>query len=168
MESLQDRSPSSEGPSPSKGRKGGKLDRIAGHTRGLVEDLREWIDLRIDLAILELEERVDELRNEVALGITLAFFGFFAAMFVLTTVALGLGWLLGHPFWGFLIVSSLLVLIVLALSQARPDLVPSSNLFETLRGASSDPSAENDDRPVRDMEAEVEDSAQSGPSTSSS
>ena len=133
MESLQDRSAAGEG-SPSASTSGGKLGRIAGHTQGLVEDLREWIDLRLDLAILEMEERVDELRNEVALGITLAFFGFFAALFAFTTVALGLGWLLGHPFWGFLVVTVALLLLVAVLAKTRPDLVPSSNLFERIRG----------------------------------
>lgn len=128
--------------------RGGKLGRIAGHTRGLVEDLREWMDLRLDLAILEVEEKVDALRNEVALGITLAFFGFFAALFGFTTVALGVGWLLGHPFWGFLIVSVLLIGIVAGLVKTRPDLVPPSNLFERIRGEDEKPS--DSDRSAQD------------------
>lgn len=122
--------------SPADSSREGKLGRIAGHTRGLVDDLREWIDLRLDLAILELEERVDDLRNEVALGLALAFFGFMAVLFVLTTVAVGLGWALGHPFWGFLIVAGLLVILVGVLARMRPELVPSSNLFERIRGRS--------------------------------
>jgi hypothetical protein len=154
METLQDRSSREEG-SPANRPRGGKLGRIAGHTQGLVEDLREWIDLRIDLAILEMEERVDTLRNEVALGITLAFFGFFAAMFVFTTAALGLGWLLGHPFWGFLIVTVLLLMVVAALASARPDLVPSSDLYAQIRGADGQPSDE--ERSVRDATASVSD-----------
>ena len=135
METLQNRSSPEEG-SLSESTSGGRLGRIAGHTQGLVEDLREWIDLRLDLAILELEERVDELRNEVALGLLLAFLGFFAALFAFTTVALGLGWLLGHPFWGFLIVTVALFGVVAGLARARPDLLPSSNLFERVRGRS--------------------------------
>jgi hypothetical protein len=134
METLQDRSSASDNGSSARSQAEGRLGRIAGHTRGLVDDLREWIDLRLDLAILELEERVDELRNEVTLGITLAFFGFFAALFVFTTAALGLGWLLGHPFWGFLIVSVGLVGLVLGLARARPELAPPSNLYERMRG----------------------------------
>jgi hypothetical protein len=153
METLQDRSSGEDGP-PAERPRGGKLGRIAGHTQGLVEDLREWMDLRIDLAILEVEEKVDALRNEVALGLTLAFFGFFAAMFVFTTTALGLGWLLGHPFWGFLIVSVVLVLIVAALAKARPDLLPPSDLYEQLRGGETD-----DERPVREARASVSDDA---------
>ena len=109
------------------------MNRIAAHTQGLFTDLREWIDLRIDLAILEVEERIDELKNQVALGIAFALFGFFAALFSLTTVALGVGWLLGHPFWGFLAVSVALILVVVALRVTKPELMPSSNLLWTLR-----------------------------------
>lgn len=162
MDPLQDRSSGSDARAPSDAPEGGKLRRIAGHTQGLVEDLREWIDLRLDLAILELEERVDDLRNEVALGVTLAFFGFFSALFVLVTIALGLGWVLGHPFWGFLIVSGILVLISVVLSQTRPDLMPSSNLFEEIRGGGDEPTV--DDRPVREVDADVSDRDQAGSS----
>lgn len=155
METLQDRS--SEGGPPADRPRGGKLGRIAGHTQGLVEDLREWIDLRIDLAILEMEEKVDTIRNEVALGVTLAFFGFFAALFVFTTAALGLGWLLGHPFWGFLIVSVVLLLIVAVLAKARPDLMPPSNLYEQIRKGKE---ASGTDRPIRDASASVTNDAE--------
>lgn len=170
MESLRDRSSSAEGGPPSEAPPRGKLGRIAGHTRGLVEDLREWIDLRLDLAILEMEERVDDLRNEVALGITLAFLGFFAAMFVFTTIALGLGWVLGHPFWGFLIVSVVLVLTAVALAKSRPELMPPSNLFEQIRGGENDDTPE-DSRPAREARATVNDSSGSdsgGPEPSAS
>jgi hypothetical protein len=160
METLQDRS-SEDGP-PADRPQGGKLGRIAGHTQGLVEDLREWIDLRIDLAILEMEEKVDTIRNEVALGVTLAFFGFFSALFVFTTAALGLGWLLGHPFWGFLIVSVVLLLIVATLAKARPDLMPPSNLYEQIRRGGEE--ASGTDRPIRDASASVSDDAEA-PST---
>jgi hypothetical protein len=154
METLQDRSTSNGDGPPADRPQGGKLGRIAGHTQGLVEDLREWMDLRIDLAILEVEEKVDALRNEVALGLTLAFFGFFAALFVFTTAALGLGWLLGHPFWGFLIVSVLLLAIVATLARARPDLLPSSNLYEQIRGGGE---TEDADRPMREARSTISD-----------
>lgn len=165
METLQDRSSASGDGPPAEAKQRGKLGRIAGHTRGLVDDLREWIDLRLDLAILEVEEQVDTLRNEVALGITLAFLGFFAALFVFTTVALGLGWLLGHPFWGFLIVAVVLVAVVAVLARTRPDLVPPSNLFERIRGR-TDEAAADEDRPIRDAPASVaDDKAPSGDET---
>lgn len=143
----------------------GKLSRIVGHTRGLVEELREWIDLRLDLAILEIEEEVDKVRNEIAFGLTVAFLGFFAALFVLTTTALGLGWALGRPFWGFLIVSVVLVLAVAGLSQAHPKLLGSSNLYERIRG-SQDETGE-DDRPSRDVDVSVDDREDGAPPTAS-
>ncbi|ABC46314.1 hypothetical protein SRU_1877 [Salinibacter ruber DSM 13855] len=110
------------------------MSRIASHTQGLFADLREWIDLRVDLAILEMEERLDAFKNDLALGLTVAVFAFFAAFFSLTTVALGVGWLLGHPFWGFLAVSVALILIIVTLRVTKPALMPPSNLFESLRG----------------------------------
>ncbi|MCS3648816.1 hypothetical protein GGQ08_000110 [Salinibacter ruber] len=135
MESLDDRpsAPNAERPveeSPD----GGKVSRIASHTQGLFADLREWIDLRVDLAILEMEERLDAFKNDLALGLTVAVFAVFAAFFSLTTVALGVGWLLGHPFWGFLAVSVALILIIVTLRVTKPALMPPSNLFESLRG----------------------------------
>lgn len=127
-------SPDHSSPSDAKAPRDGKLHRIASHTQGLVSDLREWVDLRIDLALLEVEEQVDELRNEMALGLITALLGLFAGLFVLATVALGVGWLLGHSFWGFLIVSGLLVGMLAILRLARPALVPPSHLFQSLRG----------------------------------
>lgn len=115
-------------------RRDGKIRRIAADMQALVEDLRTWIDLRLDLAVLEVEERLDRLRNEIALGLILAIFGFFAVLFTLTTLALGVGWLLGRPFWGFLAVSVTLILVVVVLRAVKPELVPPSNLFETIRG----------------------------------
>lgn len=152
MEPLPDRSQSTDdrgvpAPPPT----GGKLERIAGHTQGLVDDLREWIDLRLDLAVLELEERVDTLQNQIALGITMAILGFFAGLFGLTTLALGLGWLLGHPFWGFGIVFLGLVLIAGVLRAAKPELVPRPPLFEKMRGdRAPDTETASDTPPDRD------------------
>jgi len=156
MESLDDRSSVPNGEhSLDDVPEGGKLERIAAHTQGLVTDLREWIDLRIDLAILEVEERIDEAKNEVALGVTLAVFGFFAALFTLTTIALGVGWLLGHPFWGFLAVTVALILVVVTLQATQPALVPPSNLFESLRGDRATAAKEQASRP-RPASAAVE------------
>lgn len=132
------------------------MERIAAHTQGLFTDLREWIDLRIDLAILEVEERIDETKNEIALGLILAIVGFFAALFSLTTVALGVGWLLGHPFWGFLAVSVALILIVVGLQATKPALVPPSELYQTLRSERAQ-ATQDDTREPRPASAAVED-----------
>ena len=153
MESLDDRSSAPNADRPLQDvPEGGKVQRIAAHTQGLFTDLREWIDLRIDLAILDVEERIDEAKNQVALGVTLAVFGFFAALFSLTTIALGVGWLLGHPFWGFLAVTVALLLVIVALRFTKPALVPPSNLLQTLRG---DRAAARDDQSPRPASAAI-------------
>ena len=133
------------------------MRRIAAHTQGLFEDLQEWIDLRIDLAILEVEERLDQTKNDIALGLVVAIVGFFAALFALTTVALGVGALLGHPGWGFLAVTVALFLIIGGLRVAQPALVPPSNLFESLRADRAD---DRTDASARPASAAVEDGSE--------
>jgi uncharacterized membrane protein YqjE len=102
---------------------GNKAQRLAQHTQQLVEDLKEWVDLRIELAQVELEERVEAKVNEIALGVALAVIALLAVVFGLTTLALGLGALFGHPAWGFLAVTLLLVLFAVVLRAARPEFV---------------------------------------------
>ncbi|WP_103029952.1 phage holin family protein [Salinibacter altiplanensis] len=157
MESLDDRSSAPDAERPTeKPPEGGKVSRIAAHTQGLFTDLREWIDLRVDLAILEMEERLDTFKNDVALGLTIAVFAALAAFFSLTTVALGVGWLLGHPFWGFLAVSVALILIIVALRVAKPALMPPSNLLESLR---REQDVSGDESPARPASAVVDENA---------
>ena len=167
MESLDDRpsAPNAERPVED-APEGGKVRRIAAHTQGLFTDLREWIDLRVDLAILEMEERLDAFKNDLALGLTVAVFAFFAAFFSLTTVALGVGWLLGHPFWGFLAVSVALLLIIVALRVMKPALMPPSNLLDSLRGERAAPDEGPSARPAS-AAVDEEDAAQPRASTSS-
>ncbi len=159
METPPDRSTSSDERTPARKPEGGKLTRIATHTQNLVEDLRDWIDLRLDLAVLELEEKVDQLQNQIALGIVLAILAFFAGLFTLTTVALGVGWLLGHPFFGFLAVSIVLLVTLAALRAAKPELVPPSGLFEQMRGDRDEEAEDVSERPTRDVDATVDDTS---------
>lgn len=169
MESHQDLPSAAEDPgSPVRPSQDGKLERIAIHTQGLITDLREWIDLRLDLALIEVEERVDDFRNNLALGLTVAFLGFFAVFFGLTTLALGLGWLFGHAFWGFLVVSALLMLIIIALRVARPALMPSSDLFRRVRGDERASASGEEERPAREASASIEDEAPSQETVSDS
>lgn len=135
MESLPDRSGSSSS-TPSKQRRGGKLQRMTSETRGIVEDLREWTDLKIDLAVREINDSVDDAASQLGLGIVLAVFAFFTGLFGLTTAAIGIGWALGHSFWGFLIVFVVLLAIsaVVAIVTKRHPIVVETKLFKKLRG----------------------------------
>lgn len=115
--SVSDPAPAAQ-PGPS-----GKMQRIAEHSQALVDDLKQWVDLRVELARIEAEERIEAKANDVALGVILGVLGALAGFFGLITVALGLGALLGHPGWGFLIVTLFLALLAVVIRAARPQLV---------------------------------------------
>ncbi|PEN15159.1 hypothetical protein CRI94_02425 [Longibacter salinarum] len=135
MASLPDR-PGTEHPAQTPSRRGGKLQRMTDDTKGIVTDLREWIDLRLDLAVREINDKVDDAASQAALGVVLAILAFFTGLFGLTTIALGLGWWLGRPFWGFLIVSGLLSLVafIVATVAKRHPIVVETPLFQKIRG----------------------------------
>ena len=90
----------------------GKLDRVSQHARGLVQEIGEWAELRVKLVQVDLQEKLEEKKIQIGLGVAMGLLAFFGLLFLLTTIALGLGAWLGHPAWGFLIVSVLLFVIV--------------------------------------------------------
>lgn len=134
---------------------------MTSETRGIVEDLREWTDLKIDLAVREINDSVDDAASQIALGITLAVVAFFTGLFGLTTAALGIGWALGRPFWGFLIVFLVLLVVsgVVAIVTKRHPVVVETQLFRKLRGHRHTPSRDADAREKRSDSSD-------GPSTS--
>jgi hypothetical protein len=91
------------------------VQRITDQSKGLVDDLKSWVDLRIKLAQVEVEQRVQAKVNELALRIAPIIVGALGGLFLLVTLALGLGWWLGQNFWGFLIVTLLLLLVAAVL-----------------------------------------------------
>lgn len=124
---------------------------MTSETRGIVEDLREWTDLKVDLAVREINDSVDDAASQLALGITLAVLAFFTGLFGLTTAAIGIGWAMGHPFWGFLIVFAVLLAIsaVVAIVTKRHPIVVETKLFKKLRGhrvSRTDVESSGDDR----------------------
>ncbi|WP_022834775.1 phage holin family protein [Salisaeta longa] len=147
MEGLPD-TPPSERRTPARPT-GTKLQRMAAHTQGLVEDLREWVDARIDLALIEAEEQADARINQAIQQGVVAAVGALTGLFALLTVAWGLGWLLGHPFWGFLIVTVLLGVGTAVLRAA--DIAPvRTRLQAKLRGTPAKAAADSaDEAPAR-------------------
>ncbi|MDT0632530.1 phage holin family protein [Rubrivirga sp. S365] len=74
----------------------GKLARIGDHVSSLSTDLKEWVELRIDLAKAEVREAIDKLKASLKRkGIAI---GYLAAAGVLALY--GLGFLLGALAWG--------------------------------------------------------------------
>lgn len=98
------------------------LDRITQHTIGLAEDLTSWIELKLKLTQLEVEEIIDRRLNKILVGLVAGVTGFLALFFGLVTAALGLGEWLGRPVWGFLIVTLFLALIAGGLMVIKPNL----------------------------------------------
>lgn len=96
-----------------------KLGRMIDHAAAVSADLREWVELRIALVQRQVLDKRDEVlakKDEVVdiakVGVPAALLALYLLGFVLLTLAIGLGWLLGHPFWGFLIVTLLLLVVV--------------------------------------------------------
>lgn len=104
----------------------GKLARIGDAVSGLGEDLKEWIELRIELAKAEIEEQVDYRIGQAKQGAAAALFAALGGMFFLLTLAFAVGWILSllfemslllALFLGFLVVT--LLLFVAALVSYR-------------------------------------------------
>ncbi len=102
---------------------GGKIQRLSRQTRSLVDDVKSWVELKMTLTQMEIEEKVDEKVNEAVHGAAIAAMFLMAALFGLTAAALGLGHWLGHPAWGFLIVMALMLIGALILRIAKPKIV---------------------------------------------
>jgi len=86
-----------------------KIDRLTQHTLELKDDLMAWVDLKIKSVKLELQEKLDEQKKTIAIFGVVAVLGIYGLTFLLVTIALFIGWALGHPAWGFLIVTVVLL-----------------------------------------------------------
>lgn len=88
----------------------GKVHRIGSETRGLLEDFTSWIELRLRLIQLDVQNYIRQKIDEAALKAALVVASLVSGLFMLITLALFAGWALGHPAWGFLVVTGLLFL----------------------------------------------------------
>ncbi|MDZ4699475.1 MAG: phage holin family protein [Rhodothermales bacterium] len=85
----------------------GKLTRISGHARGLMEELRGWVDLKIQRAVAGVREEVEAKGKQVALDVLAGVVALAGLQFILVALALGVSVWVG-PIWGFLIVGGVL------------------------------------------------------------
>lgn len=101
----------------------GLVGRMLEQTQALGEDVVSLVELRLKKTQIEVEEKLDEKANALvanaAMGVLLAVGG----LFLLIAAALGLGDLLGHPAWGFVIVGVVLALSGFIVKKAQPDVV---------------------------------------------
>ena len=97
----------------------GKDGRIRQHTQGLVQEVRTWMELQMELLAVRLWERMEsQLANLVAGSASVAL-GCIAIVFVLVAGALWLGSVLGHSSWGFLVVGGATGVIAWILHAVR-------------------------------------------------
>lgn len=99
----------------------GPMGRLANESRALFDDLREWVDLRVQLVQVEVEERVERAANEIISLMVVAVMALFAISFLLHGVAVWIGTALGGTQWGYLIVAAFLMLLTVVLRKARPN-----------------------------------------------
>ena len=86
-----------------------KVERVADHTTGVVDDVKEWVELRIKLVRAELEMLIDT--RVLALRGTIMFYGAaaLAGLYFLVTLAVIIGAIFGGRYWiGFLVVNLIL------------------------------------------------------------
>lgn len=91
---------------------GTPVERIGQHTKGLVDDVKDWVELRIRLLQTEIHDQLRGKANELIfryipkiIPVLMASMG---GLMLLLAAGFGIGWWLGHPFWGFLILGALL------------------------------------------------------------
>lgn len=87
------------------------VQRITDQSKGLVDDLKAWVELRIQLVKAEVRQEVKAKAEEILLQVIAVVVAAIGGLFLLVTLALFIGWALGHPAWGFLIVTVLLFLV---------------------------------------------------------
>ncbi len=108
-----------------------KVERIAEHGKGLVGDLTSWVELRIKLAQIEIEEQIDARVNKLISTALVAGVALLGVIFLLVAfglgaaaifVAIGLSQPLSY-FLGFLLITLLLFGAAAILQSMRPHFV---------------------------------------------
>ena len=93
-----------------------KLERVTDHVAAISADLREWVELRLALVKRQVEgvvgilERVQHLAEAAKLAVPGVLLLLIGLMFLLVTLALGIGAALNSYWLGFLIVTLLLMI----------------------------------------------------------
>ncbi len=100
-----------------------RIQRIGQQTRGLIDDVKAWVELRMELTQIQVEDRVEERINEATSGVAVGLLGAVGLLFLLLAASIALGEWLGHLALGFLIVGGVILLITILLHLLRPKFV---------------------------------------------
>lgn len=123
---------------------GGLIKRVATHTENLAKEVVDWVELKMQLVRLEIEEtfetrvetmvmrtldevqrnpRIAFLANIMVNGIVFALLALGGLFFALTALAFLLGDWLGHVSWGFLIVAVITLAIGFGVWRVKPKFI---------------------------------------------
>ncbi len=97
-----------------------KLKSIARETKGLINDLKDWVDLRVKLLQIEVEERIEAAASKIISLLLVAVLGVFAGLMFLIAIAEALSLWLGHPSFGYIIVGVVMAGLAFLLNRSRP------------------------------------------------
>lgn len=108
-----------------------RVERITEHGKGLVSDLTSWVELRLKLAQVEIEERIDAKVNQIISTAMVAAVALLGGVFLLIALGMGAAALLiavglSKPlsyFLGFLVIALVLFAAAAILQSMRPHLV---------------------------------------------
>ncbi len=79
-----------------------KVDRISLHGKEIFRNFQDWLDLRLQLAVLHYVDALQQNQKGIYVAIVASFTSVLSVLFFLIAAALGLGSLLGNLAWGFL------------------------------------------------------------------
>ncbi|MEO0559972.1 MAG: phage holin family protein [Bacteroidota bacterium] len=108
-----------------------KAERIGDHLAALSLDLREWVELRIELAKTEVQEKVDDVTatakrkgGTIGLVAVAALLALYMLGFVFGAISAAFELWLGREVWGDLATAGLIlvmVLVLLGVAKRRQD-----------------------------------------------
>lgn len=111
-------------PSTEEGRsEGGPIKRITGETRSLFDDLKAWVDLKIQLIQLDIEDRIRQAANQAALTAIVIVIGLLAFLFGLVAAGEALGAWFDSSSLGYLALAGALALVAVVIHLTKPRLV---------------------------------------------
>ncbi len=99
------------------------MERIFAKTEELVEDVKEYVDVRIESAKLAIAEKTSLVIANAAAGIAVLIALIFFAMLLVTGLSLLIGEWLGKPWAGFMIMSAVCLIKAALIWSARKRII---------------------------------------------
>ena len=108
-----------------------RVERIADQGKGLVNDVSDWVEVKLKLLQVEIEERIDARVNALAANAIVAALGLLGGVFLLVALAMGSAAILielglSSPlsyFLGFLLIALILGAAAAVVRSMRPHLL---------------------------------------------